>query len=556
MKQFAINSRNNTFLENEVLNNNNLNVKKGIFLKDWSRALFLLFFILGFGKNILGNGVVVSNVTITGQNTTSHYSLINFDISWNNSWRNTTSTNNWDACWVFVKYRKSTETTWNHATLNYVNGTGSGDGHTLPAGCRINTTSDGKGIMIYSSANIIPSTVNYTGAKLRWNYGSDGVADNENVDICVFAIEMVYVPQGSFYVGDGSLSILNGHFESVSTGTALQITSEGALTLGGGGAGSLGNNNASGMATADDFNDVTSKTLPAAFPKGYSGFYCMKYEITQEQYVAFLNKLTYTQQTTRTTNAPNSIAGTGALITNNLYRNGIDIMTSGVSPTTPAKYACNYNNNAIYNENDDGQNIACNYLSWADLAAYLDWAALRPFTELEFEKTCRGNKVPVIGEYPWGNTSATQGYSLTSGGYNNERPDGGVNAFYGNSPTLQGPVRVGCFGQGVNTRASVGAGYCGVLELGGNISERTVTVGSSTGRSFTGSHGNGALNASGNADVSNWPGTDAIGVGFRGGTWYTVVNRMRVSDRHFANESVSTRILDYGGRGVRVCPVP
>ena len=56
----------------------------------------------------------------------------------------------------------------------------------------------------------------------------------------------------------------------------------------------------------------------------------------------------------------------------------------------------------IFNDITDGQNLPCNFLSWMDLAAYLDWAALRPMTELEFEKICRGPNPPIAGEYVWG----------------------------------------------------------------------------------------------------------------------------------------------------------
>jgi formylglycine-generating enzyme required for sulfatase activity len=42
-----------------------------------------------------------------------------------------------------------------------------------------------------------------------------------------------------------------------------------------------------------------------------------------------------------------------------------------------------------------------NILSWFDVAAYLDWAALRPMTELEFEKVCRGPENRIAGEYAW-----------------------------------------------------------------------------------------------------------------------------------------------------------
>lgn len=530
---------------------NSLNIKKRL-------QRLVLIGLFAFASNgAFAHGVVVSNLAINGQNTTSDFTLVNFDITWNNSWRNNTTTNNWDACWVFVKYRKNAELTWHHATLNYVDGTGTGDGHTAPTGSTINTTADGKGIMIYSSSNIIPQTVNYTGAKLRWNYGTDGLADEDSVEIAVFAIEMVYVPQGSFYVGDGSVTTIQGHFESVTTGAALQITSEGALTLGGGSAGSLGNNNASGMATADDFNDATSQTLPANFPKGYNAFYCMKYSVSQEQYVAFLNKLTYTQQTTRTANAPNSAAGTGALITGNSFRCGIDIMTPGVSATTPAVYACNLDGDANYNETVDGQNIACNYLSWADLAAYLDWAALRPMTELEYEKACRGTLSAVADEYAWGSTAITGATGISNAGLNNETAsNGGANCAYNNAAGVKGPMRVGNFGQGVNTRTGVGASNYGIMELSGNLWERTVTVGNATGRAFTGVNGNGVLDASGNANGTNWPGSSAVGAGFRGGDWADGAGDLRVSGRVGASGTGSARDSNSGGRGVRVFPVP
>lgn len=39
------------------------------------------------------------------QNTTDDYTLMQFDLSWENSWRTSPAPNNWDTAWVFVKYR-------------------------------------------------------------------------------------------------------------------------------------------------------------------------------------------------------------------------------------------------------------------------------------------------------------------------------------------------------------------------------------------------------------------------------------------------------------------
>ena len=69
--------------------------------KRWAAlGLFVLSTCLCYANNIQ-----VANVTLTGQNTVDDYTLVEFDISWENSWRVVGGPGNWDAAWVFVKYR-------------------------------------------------------------------------------------------------------------------------------------------------------------------------------------------------------------------------------------------------------------------------------------------------------------------------------------------------------------------------------------------------------------------------------------------------------------------
>jgi len=104
-------------------------------------------------------------------------------------------------------------------------------------------------------------------------------------------------------------------------------------------------------------------------------------------------------------------------------------------------------------------------------------------------------------------------------------------------------------------RVNSGGGFYGVKELSGNVWERAVTVGNSTGRAFEGRyHGNGVLDSSGNPNVTSWPGTNAVGAGFRGGSWFDNANGARLSDRNYAALSVTIRDFVYGGRGVRSAP--
>ncbi|MEK6781313.1 MAG: SUMF1/EgtB/PvdO family nonheme iron enzyme [Bacteroidota bacterium] len=530
----------------------------------------------------LANNITVSNVALSATpNTVLNYTTVNFDVAWDNSWRTNVGPNNWDGAWIFIKYRLKNSIVWNHATLNWADGTGTGDGHTVPAGSVIWSIDDtgtggAKGVFIYASAVMAQASVNYTGVELRWNYGVDGLADDDRVEVAVLAIEMVNVPQASFYVGDGNPTII-GQFRIQGSNTPFQITSENALTLGGGGVSDLHNNNATGMTTPDDFNNATPQTLPAAFPKGFNAFYLMKYEISQEQYVEFLNKLTRGQQAQRfVSTTVGNFMHSGAGQTAPVNRNGVKLMSDpGVLDIRI--YGNDLNDNDIAGEAGDGQNIACNWMSSVDLLAYLDWAALRPMTELELEKACRGTNTAVAGEYAWGSTVIAGATGLTNSGANNEvASNAGANVVYNNAGGVTGPMRVGNFAQAATTQLQAGAGYYGIMELSGNVWEDVALVGSVAGRSFTGLHGNGVLNANGQADVNFWPGingnstpgnangvyggvtgcTGYAGISFTAGTWNSAA-WITTSDRTYRGtgwNGITGRDNRNGGRGARMAP--
>jgi formylglycine-generating enzyme required for sulfatase activity len=411
--------------------------------------------------------------------------------------------------------------------------------------------SDGVGVFLYRSANGT-GTFSLSDVQLRWVYGTNGVRDVAVVQVKVFAIETVWVPQASFVVGSGGSA--PSEFYTHTTNVPFQTSSENQITV--------GTSSGNLYYPSTNYGGDRDGPIPAAFPKGYAGFYCMKYEISQGDYRDFFNTLTYTQQTSRAGSVTGS-AGTGALNNNNNNRNGIDIQTPGVAASfTPAVYACNLNGDANYNEAVDGEWIACNFLSWIDGCAYVDWAGLRPMTELEFEKACRGDQAPLANEYAWGSTSITGATGISNGGANNETFSNiaGANCAYNNNGNVQGPLRVGAFAGGATTRAQAGATYYGIMEMSGNLWERPVTIGDATGRNFTGLNGNGQLSPNGHANQSLWPGisgsevTGADGSGFRGGYWFNDASLARVSDRNYAALSLTIRYSYCGFRGVRVFP--
>ena len=507
----------------------------------------LLSSLLCIASSLFANNIIVTNTSLSARNTSAQTRLVQFNLSWQNSWRTSSAPFNWDAAWVFVKYKVGTTGDWKHATLSTT-------GHTIPSGAT-STQSDATGLFIYRSADGT-GTFYTSGIQLLWSYGTDGVANDAKVTVRVYAVEMVYNQVGGFQAGSGAIN--NGELRRANDVTATAPASTFTITgtsptVQGNSSSASPTNIAAYNNTATDLTLTNTVSLASGYPTGFNAFYAMKYEISQQQYVDFLNTLTYTQQAAHTIAAPSSAAGTPALSSGNANRNGVDIQSPGTASTIPAIYACNLNGNGTYNESDDGQHIACNYLSWDDLVAYLDWAALRPMTELEYEKSCRGNQSPVASEYAWGNTSATALSGLTNANTMSETASNtSSNIAYANAFT-SGPVRTGIFATSSTARATSGSGYYGNMELSGNLWERVVSVGNAAGRAFSGANGNGTLTSGGAADVSGWPG--AGGTGWKGGSWLnTTTNSATTSDRAQAANADNTRAADAGGRGVRTIP--
>lgn len=326
-----------------------------------------------------------------------------------------------------------------------------------------------------------------------------------------------------------------GLYTAPTSTASFLIGSEGAITVGT----ASGNLYYQADMSVGEGGDQ-SGPLPAGFPKGFTAFYCMKYEITQSDYVDFLNKLTRQQQAGRTATALGTgvTAVTNRFVMNNTafmqHRNGIRCPAT-VSATDPITFYCDLDANGTGNGLDDGEAIVCNLLNWADVAAYLDWSGLRPMTELEYEKACRGTATPVANEYAWGTTGiAGSAYNLSNPGRTNEQvqrctpppramrrnatnwvvPTGGGSGSAG----FIGPLRVGLLAHHASNsgRTTAGSGYYGALDLSGNVAEVTISLGASQGRAYNGSHGDGRLSDVGLHNATSWP-TGALERGTRAG---------------------------------------
>ncbi len=475
-------------------------------------------------------------IGVTDSSFALNRTVILCNLSWENSWRDNV---NWDAVWVFVKY-KTNDGTWEHATL-------STDAlhYKFPAEIDITPAQDGKGIFIYRKTNGVGNLA-IIDLELAWKSRTDGVVTKPTSSVKVFGLEMVYVPDGEFFIGDGSLFNVAGHFadpfqsvtragqdrvtatfsgirrtpakEAKEINRPAHIESECEIFFGNSTNDHFGNSSGKGMLISDDVPRVyTNVVVPEHFPKGTKAFYCMKYEISQGLYAAFLNTLTDLQAA--------SLAPEG----NSEYRYTIRGKMFSYTAARPER--------------------ACNYLDWRHGAAFSDWAALRPMTELEFEKACRGPQRPSPNEYAWGALSIVPVEEIVGEEIGTETflPEhANCNSTMGDfkgGDGGRGPLRCGLLEKPNMGRAQPGASYYGIMELSGNLWEQCVTVGDPQGRRFTGLHGDGRLELDGSANVERWP-SGVNGMGYRGGSWSNQSFRLRVSDRQVAVGGATARVAE------------
>jgi len=483
-------------------------------------AVWALVLALGAAGAARANNLQITNVTVTGRDNTTAF--VQFDISWENSWRYAGGSGGsdplyfHDAAWVFFKVLPDGRSAWEHVTLEDTDITP--DGYETGTGTPIELiVPDDRVGMFVRRSGVGAGTTSVQNVKAVWNIASNSLVKTDKVMLQAFGLEMVYVAEGAFWAGNTN-GIINSSFHAQGNDNSpIYISSTNAFTIYWG---------------AGDGNNAS---VPNTFPNGYAAFYCMKYSITQGQYADFLNALTRDQQETRCMATVlnyfmSSTSGGGS--STSQHRNTVRLTEDPGAPhprvyttTTPDR--------------------ACNWLSWTDGAAFADWAGLRPMTELEYEKACRGPLEPVAGEYAFG----TNTYTVISGllgtdGTGTETYTAGNLIVSGSNPG--GPVRVGIFATVPSTREQAGTSYWGIMELSGNLWERAIMVTSA----FTGLHGNGVLSAAGNATVSGWPSG-----GLRGGSWQDWAGSARVSDRGFAAQGDWARDPPIRGwRAVRSAP--
>ena len=433
---------------------------------------------------------------------------VSAQVTWKNAWR---TERNYDAAWLIVKLRPAPSAPWFHARLLAV----TADSATPRLTCQV--TADHVGSFCAPAATHRGDVSAVVRLDLDAASLPERARASTQLEGRVVGIEMVYVPAGPFSLGDPDPRSLDyaAFYRSDANGGAaglLRLTSEAEIRIAPE-AGALYYRTRYAQYEGDRAGPV-----PADFPKGTRAFYAMKYEVLQGQYADFLNSIGYEAAYFRAINAgPGYYDRRGTI---RLDRNA---------------YVA------------DRPNRPANWVSWDDGLAFADWAGLRPMTELEFTKACRGPIEPVAGDFPWGTNSKVR--LLRRMGNDDDLPQAGD----ADESRLTDA-----------TREMFGASYYWVMDLAGSVWEKTVTIGHPRGRAFRGTHGDGSLRLYGIATNADWPAGDheAGGYGYRGGGYYE--RGMQDTDfnpyspvewRRYGSWGGGPRSIAYGFRAVRTADV-
>jgi len=478
------------------------------------RRLAIVFVVIGWASaSAHASGLRVTDAVLrrTVASPSAQWT-VEVRVDWDNAWHNE---RNRDGAWLVVKVRAPGRG-WRHALLGP-------EGHSVESG---DAGVEGD---LFASEDRVGLFVAPSGphrGSVEWTVRASLAPETARVldqiglgaEVAVFGVEMVQIPSGAFHVGEVSEAgrAHGAFFLSDANGDPAgryEVESESAIEVGAG----QGRLNYSNEGPFHIYMGDREGPVPDEFPKGHRAFWCMKYELTQGQYAAFLNHLSPSDTAHRAVGA-----GLASLAADSRLTIRIE----------DGRYVA------------DRPDRPANWVSWDDGCAWADWIGLRPMTELEFTKACRGPGETPTDDFPWGTADKEA-----------------LQRVMGSDLDLVVPGAADESALSDGTRPALGASYYWVMDLAGSVWERCVTIGHPSGRAFRGTHGDGALNM-GFATNDDWPSGDHApgGYGYRGGGHYEASRvyepghfnpHSPVGWRRFGSWGQAPRSIAYGFRAVR-----
>jgi len=363
--------------------------------------------------------------------------VIKFDITGFSDWRHDV---NHDAAWILFKVRRDDETEWQHVRLaadRVLNPTGYGQAGGTHADFLVPDAGDnaaGGGGLLMRRADHGMGRASATDVTVLWDLtGSKGIGPDTEVVLKGFAIRMVYVAEGPFYLGTGgdesyafyqypperkqtaeterivnanSVMVVREERDPARDFPPYHVTNSAAIPTG----------KQPGRLWARGAEPEEGGEIPATYPNGYKAFYMMLTPLQPGEYGYFLN--TISPEDADRHYEPDGFPMHGG------------VARTGVAP------------NFTYRGFRGRKSASLWWMCWADAAAFADWAGLRPMTELEHEKALRGPRYPVVNE---------AGHSFWGGSYGGGRYNAHPREFQVTVANAAGRAYKGTHGTGTAT---------------------------------------------------------------------------------------------------------
>src|SRR3989338_2967697 len=169
-------------------------------LKFSHRSVVVCLFFLGFliCPSVFANNLSVSNVSLEDRDSAANTAIVEFDISWDNSWRNAT---NHDAVWIILKVTSSSVVYHGYMKDSGLDPSGTSPGSNQDL--EIYVPSDSKTGAFIRRKSTGTGTVTSRDVRLKLDYanaatGAVNVPDTASITAKVIGIEMVFIPAATF----------------------------------------------------------------------------------------------------------------------------------------------------------------------------------------------------------------------------------------------------------------------------------------------------------------------------------------------------------------------
>jgi hypothetical protein len=185
-------------------------------------------YLIIVGSLLFLSQTFANNLVISGTPSfSSANQTLTFTMAWDNSWSINAGPSNWDGVWIFVKRQNcSGNNAWVHQKLS----TTSADhlaklasNSATSTDVQVDGVADGMGIFVRRIGTNVVGNVPSQIVTIKLGGTNPTITTGNTDNFIIIGVDMVYVPQGQFYAGDGRSP--NGFNFSAGTATQpVQIT--------------------------------------------------------------------------------------------------------------------------------------------------------------------------------------------------------------------------------------------------------------------------------------------------------------------------------------------